>query len=374
MIKHTPFYHKWKELGAQFQDRGGFATINFLSSVADEHRAVRERVGIFDVGYQVAIEIKGRDAEKLLAYALVNDVRRLGDGRALYSTICQPDGGILDDLTCFRFSADRFWISPSPSRVPAVLEFLQGHVGNYEATVTNLGLRNGYLSVQGPRSRDLLASLTDIDLSTSALPFFAFAQGRFGDIPRAVISRTGFSGELGYELFFPVEYAEHVWDSVVEAGRPYELRPCGMKTLRSLRIEKMYLIYGLDITSDTDPFSAGLGWTVRFQDRDFSGRNALQKITEKGPSRRLCLLETSGFQALSHGEEVRASGVAVGSVTSADPGHTLGRTYALAYLPIPLSEPGGLVEIMPADRNAPAIPARVLTRPPYDPDRRRLTL
>jgi aminomethyltransferase len=374
MIKHTPFYHKWKQLGAQFQDRGGFATINYLSSIADEHRAVRERVGIFDVGYQIAIEVKGRDAEKVLEYALVNDVRRLRDGRALYSTICQPNGGILDDLTCFRFSADRFWISPSPSRVPAVLKFLQTLVGSNQATVTNLGLGNGYLSVQGPRSRELLASLTDIDLSTSALPFFAFAEGRLGHIPRAVISRTGFSGELGYELFFPVEYAEYVWDAVVEAGRSHELRPCGMKTLRSLRIEKMYLIYGLDLTADTDPLSAGLGWTVRFQDRDFSGRDALQRIAAAGPARRLCLLETTGFHAISHGEEVRSGKEAVGSVTSADPGHTLGSTYALSYLPIALAEPGQPLEIIAADRNTAPIAARVLTRAPYDPDRRRLTM
>jgi aminomethyltransferase len=372
MIKHTPFYHKWKELGAKFQDRGGFATINFLTSIADEHAAVRERVGLFDVGYQVAIEVKGQDAERVLARALVNDVRRLADGRALYSTICNGQGGIIDDLTCFRFAADRFWISPSPSRVSAVLEFLQVCASDTRSVVTNLALSNAYLSIQGPRSRDLLASLTDVDLSTGSLPFFGFTQGRLGEVPQGVISRTGFTGELGYEVFFPVEYAEYVWDAIVAAGQPYNLRPCGMKTLRSLRIEKMYLIYGLDITSETDPFSAGLGWTVRFDDREFSGRHALEGIKARRPSRKLCLLATLGFNAIEHGDSVVAGGETVGTISSADPGHSFGRTFALAYLSPAHAMEGREVEVIGASSKA-RVPAEVLTRAPYDPERRRLT-
>jgi aminomethyltransferase len=359
-------------LGAKFQDRGGFATINFLTSIADEHAAVRERVGLFDVGYQVAIEVKGQDAERVLTRALVNDVRRLTDGRALYSAICNGQGGIVDDLTCFRFAGDKFWISPSPSRVSTVFEFLRKCADDTRSAVTNLGLSNAYLSIQGPRSRDLLASLTDEDLSTGALPFFGFTQGRLGEVPQAVISRTGFTGELGYEVFFPVEYAEYVWDAIVAAGASHQLRPCGMKTLRSLRIEKMYLLYGLDITTETDPLSAGLGWTVRFDDRDFSGRHALEAIKNRGTSRKLCLLGTSGFQAIEHGDAVFVEREQVGIVSSADPGHTFGRTFALAYLAVSQATDGREVEVVSSASKA-RISATVLTRAPYDPERRRLT-
>jgi aminomethyltransferase len=372
MIKHTPYYHRWVALGAKFQDRGGFATINFLTSIEDEHRAVRERVGIFDVGYQVTVEVKGRDAERLLQRALVNDVRRLRNGTALYSTICDEEGGIIDDLTCFRFASDRFWVSPSPSRVAVVTALLENLLDDSNATVTNLGLSNAYLSIQGPCSRDLLATLTNVDLSTEVLPYFSFAKGRIAEVPEAVISRTGFSGERGYELFFPVEYAEHVWDAVFAAGRRYDMRACGMKTMRSLRIEKMYLLYGLDITTKTDPLSAGLGWTVRFDDRQFSGRRALDSIAAAGVQRKLCLLEADGFYPIVHGEPILARGELVSEVTSADPGYTLGKTYALAYLPIELARANETVEIDLKNGERP-IRTRVLTRAPYDPERRRLT-
>jgi len=372
MIKHTPYYHRLAHAGAQFQDRGGFATINYLTSIEDEHRAVRERVGMFDVYYQVAVEVKGRDAESLLCRALVNDVRRLRDGAALYSSICNDAGGIIDDLTCFRFSGSRFWVSPTPSRVTVVTAFLEGLAGDLNVAVTNLGYSNAYLSVQGPRSRDVLAKLTAVDLATSSLPFFTFVTGKVAGIPEAVISRTGYSGELGFELFFSVEYAEHVWDAVTEAGAPYEIRVCGMKTMRSLRIEKMYLLYGLDISTETDPLSAGIGWTVRFDDRAFSGRTALEKIAAAGIKRKLCLLDTGGFHPIVHGENVLVGGETVATITSGDPGYSLGKTLAFAYLPLALARPGTEVRVVVKERETQVV-AHVLTRAPYDPERKRLT-
>jgi aminomethyltransferase len=372
MIKQTPYYHKLAAAGAKFQDRSGFATVNFLTSIEDEHRAVRERVGIFDVFYQVCVEVKGRDAESFMARALVNDVRRIPDGGVLYSSVCNEAGGILDDLTCFRFGADRFWVSPSPSRVAAVVEVLEKLSGDLRVSVTNLGYRNAYLSVQGPCSRELLAKLTDADLSTGALPYFRFTRGMVAKVPDVIVSRTGYSGELGYELFYPIEYAEHLWDAVVQAGAADDMRICGMKTMRSLRIEKAYLLYGLDITADTDPLSAGLGWTVRFDDRPFIGRASLERIAAEGPKRKLCLLDTGGFHPIVHGEPVRIGDKDVSTVTSGDPGFTLGRTFAFAYLPREVATPGREVSITVAGQEGP-VAARVLTRAPYDHERRRLT-
>ncbi|KJJ95767.1 hypothetical protein UB44_22235 [Burkholderiaceae bacterium 26] len=373
MIKHTPYFHRLVAAGAKLQDRGGFATPNFFTSIQDEHMAVRERVGMFDVYYQVGVEVKGRDAEKLLQHVLVNDVRRMKDGDVLYSSVCNDAGGIIDDLTCFRFAADRFWLSPTPSRVQAVVEAVERCMGTLSVTVTNLGYSNAYLSIQGPRSRELLAKLTDADLSTSAVPYFSFTRGTVAQVPNVVISRTGYSGELGYELFYPVEYAEHMWDAVAAAGAEWEIRPCGMKTMRSLRIEKMYVLYGLDITAETDPISAGLGWTVRFDDRDFVGKAALEQIKERGPQSRLCLLDTGAIRPIVHGEPVLYQGSQVSTVTSGDPGFLLGKTFAFTYLPTGLSKEGTQVQIEIKDQAEP-VSATVLRKAPYDPDRIRASI
>ena len=371
MIKHTPYFHRLVAAGAKLQDRGGFATPNFFTSIQDEHMAVRERVGMFDVYYQVGVEIKGRDAEKLLQRVLVNDVRRMADGGVLYSSLCNDAGGIVDDLTCFRFSGDRYWLSPTPSRVQVVLEFVERYASSLNVSVTNLGYANAYLSIQGPRSRELLSKLTDTDLSTSALPYFSCTRGTVASVPGTVISRTGYSGELGYELFYPVEYAEHMWDAVASAGAEWEIRPCGMKTMRSLRNEKMYLLYGLDISAETDPISAGLGWTVRFDDRDFVGRAALEAIKQKGAATRLCLLDTGAIHPIVHGETVLSAGQPVATVTSGDPGFLLGKTFAFAYLPAALTADGTELQILVKD--AP-VTARVVRKAPYDPDRLRASV
>ena len=372
MIKHTPYFHKLVAAGAKLQDRGGFATPNFFTSIADEHKAVRERVGMFDVYYQVGVEIKGKDAEALLTVALVNDVRRMHDGSVIYSSLCTERGGIIDDLTCFKFSGDRFWLSPTPSRVQAVVSALGKLVGDMNVTVTNLGYSNGYLSVQGPKSRELLSALTSADISPEALKYFAFTRGNFGEVPEAIISRTGYSGELGYELFFPVEFAEYVWDRVAEAGRQFDIRPCGMKTMRSLRIEKSYLLYGLDINEQTDPLSAGLGWTVWFDDRQFVGRRALDEVQSKGAPRQLRLIDTGAIHPIVHGEKVLHNGEAVSTVTSGDPGFHLGKTFAFAYLPTELATTGTQVQIQLADGKS-EVTGTVLDRAPYDPERKRLT-
>jgi aminomethyltransferase len=372
MIKHTPYYHKLVAAGAKLQDRGGFATANFFTSIADEHKAVRERVGMFDVYYQVGVEIKGKDAEALLTRILVNDVRRMRDGGVIYSSICNEKGGIVDDLTCFRFSGDRFWLSPTPSRVQAVVATLERLADSLNVTVTNLGYGNAFLSIQGPQSRTLLAARTDADISSDALKYFTFTKGNLADVPDAVISRTGYSGELGYELFFPIEYAEYAWDLVTNAGQQFDIRPCGMKTMRSLRIEKSYLLYGLDINEETDPLSAGLSWTVRFDDRDFIGRRALEEIKANGANSRLRLIDTGAINPIVHGEKVLHNGEVVSMVTSADPGFQLGKTFAFAYLPNQLATPGTQVEIRLADGSG-KVAGTVLDRAPYDPERRRLT-
>jgi aminomethyltransferase len=374
MIKRTPYYHQLLAAGATLEDRIGFEASVVFSSVREEHMAVRERVGMFDVYYQVAVEVRGRDAERLLQRMLVNDIRRIPDGGVLYSSLCNDAGGMVDDLTCFRFSGAHFWLCPTPSRVQAVVRHLEAQTGSMNVCVTNLGYANAYLSLQGPSSRELLAALTDVDLATDKLPYYHFTRASLAGIPNAVISRTGYSGELGYELFFPVEYAEHLWKTVAAAGSGFGIRPCGLKSLRSLRIEKKFVLYGLDIDESTDPLSAGLSWTVRFDDRDFIGRPALERIRVDGPARQLRLLDAGTLQPIVRGEPIFAGGQKIGTVTSGEPGYALGRSFAFAYLPKPYATKGTSLDIEVKIGDQPTrIEATVLGEPPYDPKRERAT-
>lgn len=372
MLKHTPYFHRFQALGATFKDRCGFATVDFFSSVAAEHRATRESVGMFDVFNEVCVEVKGRDAERLLARLMTADVRRMPKGGVLYSLLCNEQGGIVDELLCFKFDSDRFWLTPTPSQVDAVAAYVEGHARALSVAVTNLGYANAYLSVQGPASRQLLSGLTDENLSNEALPFCRFTQGRLANVPKAMIARSGYSGELGYELFFPVEYAEHVWDAVAQAGVSFGVLPCGMKTMRSLRIEKRFVLYGLDISTNHDPISAGLQHAVRFDDRDFIGHRVLRSLADGGTPTRLCLLNLGGEHPAATGDVVLSGGETVGRVTSADYGHTVGATLCLAYLPRALAVEGTEVRVAVKAAGGQMVSSRVLIRAPYDPDASRV--
>lgn len=333
LIKRSPYHHKFVDLGATFVDRLGFAAPLVFASTAEEHRATREAVGVFDVYYQVAIEIAGPGAEPLLQHIMVADAANLPVRRAVYTSLCNEAGGMIDDLTCFRLTHERYWLFPTPSRVQAVISVLAAAQPGFSATVTNLGYKNAYLSIQGPQSRNLLSKLTGADLSSDALPYFSFTEATVAAVPNVLLSRTGYSGELGYELFYPVEYAEHVWDRVFEAGAALGVHACGLGALRTLRLEKKYLLYGLDADETTTPLEAGLAWTVKFAKPSFTGKAALEAQRSAGVKRRIVLIE---FENLDFVPAIAASitihGTEIGKVTSADRGYTVGKSLALAYV------------------------------------------
>jgi aminomethyltransferase len=277
---------------------------------------------------------------------------------------------MIDDLTCFRLAHDRYWLFPTPSRVEAVVAALTAAQGGRAMVVTNLGYRNAYLSIQGPRSRELLASLTDADLSTAALPYYAFTIANVAGVPDVLLSRTGYSGELGYEIFYPVEYAEHVWDRVFEAGAGLGVRPCGLGALRTLRLEKKYVLFGLDANDATTPLEAGLAWTVKFDKPSFAGRDALVRQRAAGPERRLILVEFPSLDFVPPiGAPISVDGREVGKVTSADRGYAVGKALALGYVTRAHAEQGREVEV--AGPDATSI-GRIHLRALYDPEGLRL--
>jgi aminomethyltransferase len=231
--------------------------------------------------------------------------------------------------------------------------------------VTALGYKNAYLSVQGPASRTLLQGLTNTDLSAAAMTYFSCRSMTLAEVPM-LVSRTGYSGELGYELFYPSEYAEHVLDTLLAAGQPLGVLPCGLGALRSLRIEKRYPLYGLDLDETTTPVEAGLGWTVKLTKPAFEGREVLARQKQNGTERHLVLLLLASDAPVPPvGAAVSHSGAVVGKVTSADRGYTVGRTLAMAYVPPALAVDGQTVVVAGVDGDLPAV---VSLRAPYDPD------
>ena len=346
--RHTPYYHQFIALGAEIVDRIGFDAAYRFSTVEEEHLATRSAAGLYDVYYQGAIDVKGREAEAVLNAVLVNDVRRLTNGAILYSSVLNESGGMIDDLTVYRFSPEHYWLCATPSRVDRVVAHLTEQAEGRLAYVTNCVPGTAYLSLQGPRSRQILAGLTELDLATEALPYYRFTEGTVAEVP-VVLARTGYSGELGYELFYSRDYADHMWSTLLDAGGPHGLKPAGLGALRSVRIEKKYPLYGLDLDETTSPYEAGLGWTVHLEKGDFIGREALIRQKEQGLSRSLVGIAFDGRTFLPKpGDPVDRDGRAIGKITSADTGYSLGRTLALAYLE-PSTEDGSQVRVTTDD-------------------------
>jgi aminomethyltransferase len=278
---------------------------------------------------------------------------------------------MIDDLTCFRMAPDRFCLYPTPARVEAAIQAVVDQVKGRHAVVTNLGYKNAYLSVQGPRSRELLQGLTKTDLSAAALPYFSFTVGTLADVPGTIVSRTGYSGELGYELIYPSEYAHHVYDTVMEAGRPLGVRPCGLGALRSVRMEKKYPLYGLDVDETTTPIEAGLGWTVKLDKKtDFRGRTVIQKQKQVGTGRQLVLLAFEGASLPARGDAIVVENETVGTVTSAERGHFVGRPLALGYVETRIARNAQTVSIAMASGSSAT--AAIMTQAIYDPSGKRV--
>jgi aminomethyltransferase len=369
--RHTPYYHRLVALGAEMADRIGFDAAVRFTSVAEEHRATRERVGVYDVYYQGAVDVKGFDAEDFLDGHVVNHVARLSDGQVLYTSVLNEAGGMIDDLTLVRLGPEHFWLFPTPSRVDAVTAWLTERSAGRHACVTNIVSGTAYLSIQGPRSRETLTKLADVDLSTAALPYYHAATGVVAEVP-ALISRTGYSGELGYELFYPRDYAEHMWDAVMAAGEEFGIAPCGLGALRSVRMEKKFPLYGLDLNETTSPLEASLGWTVRFDKGNFVGRDALARQRDDGVTRRLVGIAFDGTAFLPKaGDAVSLDGKAVGSLTSSDIGHSLRRALAMGYLEPVAVEDGTYVTVTSAETGISASGV-VHTKAFYDPGRERV--
>ncbi|WP_329349340.1 glycine cleavage system aminomethyltransferase GcvT [Streptomyces sp. NBC_01261] len=335
-----------RSLGATMTDFAGWDMPLRYGSERDEHLAVRTKAGLFDLSHMGEITVTGPQAAQLLNYALVGNIASVGLGRARYTMICRADGGILDDLIVYRLAdteaaSSTYMVVANASNAQVVLDALVERAEGFDAVVRDDRDAYALLGVQGPESPGILKSLTDADLD--GLKYYAGLPGTVAGVP-ALIARTGYTGEDGFELFVSPADAEKLWLALTEAGARVGLIPCGLSCRDTLRLEAGMPLYGHELSTSLTPFDAGLGRVVKFEkDGDFVGRTALEAAAERAasqPPRVLVGLVAEGRRVPRAGYPVVAAGQVIGEVTSGAPSPTLGKPIAMAYVDAAHSAPG----------------------------------
>ncbi|KMS75458.1 glycine cleavage system protein T [Streptomyces viridochromogenes] len=345
-LRHTALDATHRSLGATMTDFAGWDMPLRYGSERDEHNAVRTRAGLFDLSHMGEITVTGPQAAAFLNHALVGNIASVGVGRARYTMICQADGGILDDLIVYRLAdteagSSHYMVVANASNAQVVLDALTERVAGFDAEVRDDRDAYALIAVQGPESPGILKSLTDADLD--GLKYYAGLPGTVAGVP-ALIARTGYTGEDGFELFVKPEHAVELWQALTKAGEGVGLVPCGLSCRDTLRLEAGMPLYGNELSTSLTPFDAGLGRVVKFdKEGDFVGREALAAAAARAsenPPRVLVGLVAEGRRVPRAGYPVVAGGEVIGEVTSGAPSPTLGKPIAMAYVDAAHSAPG----------------------------------
>lgn len=360
-LKRTALYSAHVKHGARLVPFAGFEMpVQYATGITAEHRAVRERAGMFDVSHMGEFRVQGSSAEEFVNFVTTNDVTHLEVGQAQYTVMCNRDGGIIDDLLVYKF-ADRFQLVVNAANIDKDFEWLRGCADDWGSGVDLADDSDSIalIALQGPESEAILAMIADRPLSD--LEYYKFFEGSVASVP-CVVSRTGYTGEDGFELYCQAGHATSLWQALMEAGSDRGLLPAGLGARDSLRLEMGYALYGNDIDETTSPLEARLGWTVKLEKGDFIGRDSLLSQKESGVQRKLC-----GFMLLERGfprpgYPVICDGREVDKVRSGTVAPTLGEGIGTAYLPSTHSEPD--TEIAIAIRGA-EVPGRVCRMPFY---------
>lgn len=359
MLLRTPLYDEHLAANGKMVPFAGWELpIHYPPGITAEHHAVRRAAGLFDVSHMGEFEVRGPDALDFVQFVTTNDVSRLEVGQAQYSTLVQEDGMLLDDLLVYRF-ADRWMLVVNGSNREKDLAWILRFAPRFNVDVQDRTDEIALLALQGPRAEDILSRLTDEELSS--IPYYRFREGSVNNRP-AVISRTGYTGEDGFEIYTAADDAPALWRRLLEIGENDGLVPAGLGARDSLRLEMGYALYGNDLDERRTPLEAGLGWVVKPGKGEFVGRDALVRQKEEGIRNRLVgfRLEERGFPR-PHYQVFSDSGEPVGEVTSGIVSPSLGDGIGMAYVPVEASKPGQKLSIMIRDR---AVPAEVV-RPPF---------
>jgi len=290
-VKKTPLNQVHRDLGARMVDFGGWDMPVQYAGVIEEHLAVREKAGLFDVSHMGEVEVRGANALKYIQHLTTNDATKLVDGQVQYSAMCYPEGGVVDDVTLYRFGAEKFMFCVNAANIDKDFAWMQQVLtesGLADVTLTNRSNEFAQIALQGPKAEEILSQLTDIALSE--LVYYHFCEGVVADV-EMIVSRTGYTGEDGFEIYLPAAEAVAVWNKLMAAGAPLGLQPIGLGARDTLRLEKGYALYGHELSKEITPLEAGLGWITKLDTDDFVGKAALVAQKASGlPRRRVGLL------------------------------------------------------------------------------------
>ena len=369
-FRFTPIYHRHRALGGKMAEVGQWKRPHSYGDPLKEVMAVRERVGIIDVSTLGKLDVRGQNAPELMDRVYTHYFSNLRVGRIRYGIICSDSGIILDDGTVTRLAEDCYYVTTGTGNIDLVEEWFRWWAAGTGMCVHVTNVTPGYAAINlaGPRARDTLMKLTDIDISTEGFKYMRTASGDVAGVP-TLLMRIGFVGETGWELHFPAEYGEHLWDSLLEAGREFEIAPFGVEAQRVLRLEKKHLIPGQDTDVVSNPLEADMAWAVKFDKEDFIGRSALMMVQEQGLRNRLVGFVMENSAVPEDGVPVLHGGKPVGKVTSSRYSPTLKRGFGLAWVPAHLAQDGTEIQVRVRGQGA---PARVRLEPVYDPEGKRL--
>lgn len=342
-LKKTAINQAHRNLGGKMIDFGGWdLPVQYPAGVKEEHLNVRRAAGLFDVSHMGELEIQGPQALEFIQYIATNDASKLADGQAQYSGLLYPQGTFVDDILIHRFASDHYFLCVNAANTEKDFNWISESAAKFDVEAKNVSADYSQIALQGPKAVEILQPLCDLDLSK--IQYYWFAKGHVDGVP-AIVARTGYTGEDGFELYLAPTEAERIWNRLLEAGKPAGLAPCGLAARNTLRLEAKMALYGNDIDDQTTPYEADLAWIVKLAKGDFIGREALVQQKEKGITRKLV-----GFEVLDKGiardhYPVLIDGKEVGVVTSGSPGPFVKKNIGLALLPIDKTSIGTNFEI-----------------------------
>jgi aminomethyltransferase len=353
-LKKTPLNAIHRALNAKMVDFGGWDMPVEYKGIVEEHKAVRERVGLFDVSHMGEIEVSGPKALELLQLVTTNDVSKLTIGRAQYSGLLYETGGFVDDIIVHKVGDHNYFVCVNASNQDKdffhILKHAQAH--KLDAMIADMGSEYAQLAIQGPKATTVLQKLTASDLGPTKR--YHFVDGEVSGTT-ARIARTGYTGEDGWEIYIVPSEAERLWNEILKAGAEFDILPCGLGARNTLRMEAAMPLYGHEIHASITPWEAGLDWIVKLDKGDFLGRDALVKQRERGITRKLTGFEMKDRGIARDGYEINVSGAGAGWVTSGGPAPTLNKNIGMCYLPLEWAEPGHAIEVLVRGRGVEAV-------------------
>jgi aminomethyltransferase len=362
-LKQTPLNAAHRRLGARMVDFGGWdMPVQYPAGTVEEHLRTRLHCGLFDVSHMGEIEVRGSQAIAFVNRLCSNDAAKLIDGQAQYSALTTERGTVVDDLLVYRFAEDHLLLVVNAGTTGKDWDWINSRRGGEQVELVNRSADFCQIAVQGPKAISILQTLTDTPLEE--IKYYHFREGQVDSVP-AIISRTGYTGEDGFEVYAAADRAEQLWDRILEAGgygTPEGIIPCGLAARNTLRLESAMALYGHEITEETTLLEANLGWITKLNKGDFTGRDALARQKEEGIKRKLVGFEVTERGIARDEQDVLIDGAKVGRVTSGSPAPFLKKNIGMAYVPVAYAGEGQEIQI---DVRGRAVAARVVPTPFY---------